>query len=339
MVELAPVGDPAAVPAAIATVLGITPQGERSLIDTVAEALAGRQLLLVSTTASTCSRPRPRRSATILARSGRQESSRRRASRSASTARALVTVSPLTRRRRRDLRRRHPVRRPGPRRPTRLRVSTTRDRGRGDRDLRDPRRPAARDRAGGGPHGGDERGRGPGSARRPLPAAAGTRAGTGAPAHAASRRRVVLRPADRRRAGAAARRRRCSPAASTCASSARVAEASDEVDVLRHLDSLVRKSLVVADHGAARTRYGLFETIRQFAEDRWRRPASSRRRATGTRRTSPARRPRAGSAGTAPGGATRRLGELELATCARRSGGASTAARSRWRPTSPRTPR
>ena len=45
-------------------------------------------------------------------------------------------------------------------------------------------------------------------------------------------------------------------------------DAADEVDVLRHLDSLVRKSLVVADHTATRTRYGLFETIRQFAEDR-----------------------------------------------------------------------
>jgi predicted ATPase/DNA-binding CsgD family transcriptional regulator len=47
-----------------------------------------------------------------------------------------------------------------------------------------------------------------------------------------------------------------------------VVERADDVDVLRHLDSLVRKSLVVADHVAARTRYRLFETIRQFAEDR-----------------------------------------------------------------------
>ena len=45
-------------------------------------------------------------------------------------------------------------------------------------------------------------------------------------------------------------------------------EGADEVDVLGHLDSLVRKSLVVADHTATRTRYSLFETIRQFAEDR-----------------------------------------------------------------------
>jgi DNA-binding NarL/FixJ family response regulator len=43
---------------------------------------------------------------------------------------------------------------------------------------------------------------------------------------------------------------------------------ADEIDVLRHLDSLVRKSLVVADHSAPATRYGMYETIRQFAEDR-----------------------------------------------------------------------
>jgi predicted ATPase/class 3 adenylate cyclase/DNA-binding CsgD family transcriptional regulator len=42
----------------------------------------------------------------------------------------------------------------------------------------------------------------------------------------------------------------------------------DDVDVLRQLDSLVRKSMVVADHSDARTRYRLYETIRQFAEDR-----------------------------------------------------------------------
>jgi predicted ATPase/class 3 adenylate cyclase/DNA-binding CsgD family transcriptional regulator len=46
-----------------------------------------------------------------------------------------------------------------------------------------------------------------------------------------------------------------------------VVDCGDDVDVLRHLDSLIRKSLVVADHTAARTRYRLFETIRQFAED------------------------------------------------------------------------
>ena len=47
LVELAPVGDPSSVPAAIATALGITPQGDVALIDTVAEAVAGRRLLLL----------------------------------------------------------------------------------------------------------------------------------------------------------------------------------------------------------------------------------------------------------------------------------------------------
>jgi predicted ATPase len=47
-----------------------------------------------------------------------------------------------------------------------------------------------------------------------------------------------------------------------------VAKCGDEVDVLRHLDSLVRKSPVVADHTTTHTRYSLFETVRQFAEDR-----------------------------------------------------------------------
>jgi predicted ATPase/DNA-binding CsgD family transcriptional regulator len=42
----------------------------------------------------------------------------------------------------------------------------------------------------------------------------------------------------------------------------------DDVDVLEQLDSLVRKSMIVADHGATHTRYRLYETIRQFAEDR-----------------------------------------------------------------------
>ena len=47
-----------------------------------------------------------------------------------------------------------------------------------------------------------------------------------------------------------------------------VATCGDVVDVLRHLDALVRKSLVAADHSTTRTRYSLFETIRQFAGDR-----------------------------------------------------------------------
>jgi hypothetical protein len=47
VVELASVGDPASVPAAVATTLGITPQGETPLVDTIAETLTGRRLLLL----------------------------------------------------------------------------------------------------------------------------------------------------------------------------------------------------------------------------------------------------------------------------------------------------
>lgn len=47
LVELAPVGDPAAVPDAVATALGITPQPGRSVTASVADTLAGRRVLVV----------------------------------------------------------------------------------------------------------------------------------------------------------------------------------------------------------------------------------------------------------------------------------------------------
>ena len=93
---------------------------------------------------------------------------------------------------------------------------------------------------------------------------------------------------------------------------------ADDVDVLRHLDSLVRKSLVVADHSAATTRYSLFETIRQFAEDRLADAArSSDRRATRTRRYFAARGRRGVGRWNGPGWRARgRLGRgSSSATC------------------------
>ena len=134
---------------------------------------------------------------------------------------------------------------------------------------------------------------------------AGVDAGAGASAHAAPRGRVVLRPADRRRAG------RCSASTSVfaggfdLASICAVVDGADDVDVLRHLDSLVRKSLVVADHTATRTRYRLFETIRQFAEDRLAETGALERDARSARRVL---RRRGGRA----------LGALERARVARR---------------------
>jgi predicted ATPase len=47
LIELGPVGEPGAVPAAIANTLGITPQGDSAGSDVVAEAIAGRRILLV----------------------------------------------------------------------------------------------------------------------------------------------------------------------------------------------------------------------------------------------------------------------------------------------------
>jgi predicted ATPase/DNA-binding CsgD family transcriptional regulator len=47
MIELASLSDPTAVPAAMAATLGVVAQGGLSVIDTVAEAVAGRRLLLV----------------------------------------------------------------------------------------------------------------------------------------------------------------------------------------------------------------------------------------------------------------------------------------------------
>src|SRR5262249_12562463 len=47
MVELASVGDASSVPAALGTVLGITPQGDTPLRDRIAETLSGRQMLLL----------------------------------------------------------------------------------------------------------------------------------------------------------------------------------------------------------------------------------------------------------------------------------------------------
>ena len=46
-----------------------------------------------------------------------------------------------------------------------------------------------------------------------------------------------------------------------------VADSDDEFAVMDLLDALVRKSLLVADRSSGRTRFSMLETIRQFAED------------------------------------------------------------------------
>jgi class 3 adenylate cyclase len=87
MVELAAVGDPASVPAAIATVLGITPQGDTPLITTVAAALAGKRLLLIIDNCEHLLRAAGSAIEMIIGRSGSVRSSPRHASRSVWTPR------------------------------------------------------------------------------------------------------------------------------------------------------------------------------------------------------------------------------------------------------------
>ena len=166
LVELAPVGNPDAVPDAIAGALGITPQGDARVIDTVAEAVAGRQMLIL---VDNCEHVLAAAAAAIEAIRARSDvpriltTSREHLSLPGETHR--VRVSPLTvhggvtsdavnlfavRARAvstgvRDLRRA--------------------DRGRRDRDLRDAGRASPRHRAGRRADGGDERGRGAGPAR------------------------------------------------------------------------------------------------------------------------------------------------------------------------------
>ena len=77
---------------------------------------------------------------------------------------------------------------------------------------------------------------------------------------------MVVRPARRRRADHVATlfglRRRIRRTAATA-----ISEPFDEYAVLDVLDSLVRKSLVTVERVNGHTRYGMLETIRQFAEE------------------------------------------------------------------------
>ena len=86
---------------------------------------------------------------------------------------------------------------------------------------------------------------------RPVPAADRPGVRTRSAVDPAARRGLVLRPAGRRRARRCCGRPRCSPVGFDLAALCAVAGDDDDVEMLRLLDSLVRKSLVVAHHGAA----------------------------------------------------------------------------------------
>jgi predicted ATPase/DNA-binding CsgD family transcriptional regulator len=266
IVELAGVVDPYAVPAALATVLGITPQGDAPLIDTVAETIAGRRMLLVVDNCEHVLDSAAAAITAILDRAGRAKVLATSREALGVAGESVATVPPL---------------------PTAGGVASDAvtlfvDRARlarRDFELQDPHVTAAVteicETVDGLPLG--------------IELAAARMA-------AMSAIEVRDRLADRFRllqGGALGPERQFTlhhavewsydllsedeqsllRSASVFAggfdlSSICAVVDADEIDVLRHLDSLVRKSLVVADHSATPTRYGMYETIRQFADDR-----------------------------------------------------------------------
>jgi len=267
MVELASVGDPASVPAAIATVLGITPQGDAAVIDTVADALGGRRLLLVIDNCEHVLAAAGLAIAAILRRSGNVKVLATSRETLAVDGETVLAVVPLAL--------------DGGVTSDAVALFVDRARAvRPDFGLREPDTAAAVtdicETLDGLPLGIELA-----AARMAAMSAVEVRdrladrfrllkASTPGPERQLTLRHVVEWSYDLLTDDERDLLRQASVFAgglnltSICA----VVDGADDVDVLRHLDSLVRKSLVVADHTATRTRYSLFETIRQFAEDR-----------------------------------------------------------------------
>ncbi|MDT4985077.1 MAG: hypothetical protein QOF95_2567, partial [Pseudonocardiales bacterium] len=267
LVELAGVGDPGAVPAALATVLGITPQGEVPLIDTAADTVAGRRLLLVI---DNCEHLRGSAAAAIEAILGRAGHSRILATSREAVGvpgESVTSVSPLAT--------------GGGVTSDAVALFIERARSaRHDFDVQDPQIAAAVteicETVDGLPLGIELAAarmaamsaievrdrladrfrllqRGPPGPERQLTLS-----------HAVEWSYDLLTDDERSLLRTVSVFAGGFDLSSICA----VVDDADEIDVLRHLDSLVRKSLVVADHSPATTRYGVYETIRQFAEDR-----------------------------------------------------------------------
>ena len=267
MVELASVGDSASVAAAIATVLGITPQGEAALIDTVADALGGRRLLLVVDNCEHVLAAAGTAIETILARSGGVKIIATSREALAVDKETLLTVPPLAL--------------TGG--VTSDAVTLFVDRARTVRPnfgLADPDTATAVteicETLDGLPLGIELA-----AARMAAMSAVEVRDRLGdrfrllKGSIPGPERQLTLRHAvewsydllgdDEREL---LRLTSVFAGGFDMTSIRAVVAGADDVDVIRHLDSLVRKSLLVADHAATRTRYSLFETIRQFAEDR-----------------------------------------------------------------------
>jgi predicted ATPase/DNA-binding NarL/FixJ family response regulator len=266
LVELAPVGDPSSVPAAIATALGITPQGDVELIDTVAEAVAGRRLLLLVDNCEHVLEASGAAIGQILGRSGNAKVLATSREYLWVAGETLLSVSPLAL--------------DGGIASDAVKLFVERaSAARAGFGLYDTQSAAAvteicetldglplgielaaarmatmsavevRDRLG------DRFRLLKGSDRRPerqqtLQLAVGWSYDL-----LSDDERELLRNASVFSGGF------------DLAGIASVVEDADDVDLLERIDSLVRKSLVVVNHAATHTRYGMFETIRQFAEE------------------------------------------------------------------------
>jgi predicted ATPase/class 3 adenylate cyclase/DNA-binding CsgD family transcriptional regulator len=267
MVDLAAVVEPSAVTAAIATALGITPQGDAALIDTLAEALAGRRLLLVVDNCEHVLAAAASAIGAILALSGSVKILATSRESLVAAEEVLVSVGPLAllggassdavtlfADRARAVRPDFGLRDPETAAaviqicevldglPLGIELAAARMAAMNAGEVRD--RLADRFRLLKGPEPGPER-------QETLRKAVGWSYDL-----LTDDEQGLLRVMSVFSGGF--------DLASICS----VVEGADEVDILGHLDSLVRKSLVVADHTSPRTRYRLFETIRQFAEDR-----------------------------------------------------------------------
>ncbi|MGH9018771.1 MAG: ATP-binding protein, partial [Acidimicrobiales bacterium] len=267
IVELAGVQDPGAVPGALATELGIAPQSDVPLIETVADTVAGRRMLLVL---DNCEHLREAAAAAIAAILGRTGHTKVLATsrevlgvpgESVTAVAPLATAGGVTS----DA--------------VILFVERARS-ARHDFELQDPQTAAAVTEicrtVDGLPLGIELA-----AARMAAMSAVEVRdrladrfrllqSGAPGPERHLTLRHAVEWSYDLLTEGEQALLRTSSVFAggfdlsSVCA----LVDGTDEIDLLRHLDSLVRKSLVVADHSAATTRYTLYETIRQFADDR-----------------------------------------------------------------------
>jgi predicted ATPase/class 3 adenylate cyclase/DNA-binding CsgD family transcriptional regulator len=267
VVELAAVGDGSAVPAAIATVMGITPQGDAPLLDTVADVLAGRRMLLLLDNCEHVLGDARRAVEAMLGRAGSLRIVATSREPLGLTGEIGVTVSPLT----------------VEGGMTSDAVTLFVDRARTVRpnfEVQDPTDAAAVteicEAVDGLPLGIELA-----AARMAAMSAVEVRdrladrfrllrSTTPGPERQLTLRHAVEWSYDLLSESERALLRTISVFAGgfDLATAAAVAESGDEIEVLQTLDSLVRKSLVIADLSASRTRFGTFETIRQFAVDR-----------------------------------------------------------------------